>query len=169
MSVRKMKVLPKVPSKLILIALEDIEAVEKQPKFKFRMNTDWVTPLGDNRCAVCAAGAVLVNRIDPSLPGELDKDGWFTPEFLDDSTNVQQLLAINNLREGDICSAFADLDLTKPDTLPDYYVGNLERSSFDGEERDFMGDRLSDLSHENRKAWKLHMQDLAGILQSEGF
>ena len=66
-----------------------------------------------------------------------------------------KLNAINFLRTGKIDFAFHDLNLAFPDSLA--ILNDIDRQA------------LYELSRDNREEWKLHMQDLAGVLAAEGY
>jgi len=86
---------PKLPSKLLAMALNDLEWVEKHKKYDIYMDI-WV-----DDCMVCFAGSVMVRRfyIDRRCR-PLDFDWPWRHAFL----------ALNYFREGRIMSALRYLD-----------------------------------------------------------
>jgi hypothetical protein len=83
------------PSKLLLIAVEDMRALRKKKNIKFNMN-DWVETYENNKgkkvCAVCMAGATLNNRFGATGFNDvcmLGNDG--PPDFAE---------AVNDMRTG---------------------------------------------------------------------
>lgn len=92
-------ILPKKPSALIRIALEDLAKAERSKKCEINM-MDWHYTNGAT-CTVCLAGAVM--RSSLGVPDTVDK--W--PD--DCGRNENQLFAINDLRTGDVADAFEQL------------------------------------------------------------
>jgi hypothetical protein len=98
-----MSVLPDRPSELILLALSDLEAVEKMPGYKVDMET-WhhyypsesscsvSTPV----CHVCFAGAVMANTLKVPITDCVHPEDSM---WLDEDTTLK-LLALNSFREG---------------------------------------------------------------------
>ncbi len=84
------------PSKLLLIAVEDMRALRKKKNIKFNMN-DWVETFentkGKKVCAVCMAGATLNNRFGAKNFADVCKldGGLGVPDFAD---------AVNDMRTG---------------------------------------------------------------------
>lgn len=115
------KVLPMVPSKLIDIAVKDMRQVLKK-KWVINMS-NWYNPkaevtcsIGDDVileeytvCTACAAGAVMALSLANAsqLKRELNPD-MFT-------TNVRQLRAIDDLRQGSLSGAISELELGPAD------------------------------------------------------
>lgn len=82
------------PSRIIEMALEDLEAVERTPGYVIDMDV-WHDPTSDGRCAVCFAGAVIAHRIGTP------KDVLF--ECMDCSDALQdRFFALNAFRSGNI-------------------------------------------------------------------
>ena len=122
---RMKRALPDRPSELIDIALEDLEAVEKDPKYRVNMSA-WHRPdpfSGDGMCVVCLAGAVMARRTAKGLP----RDFSFKPSDYG-PRNFVRLHALNDLRTGDVEDALGALGLEKPRgmrswySIPDYEV-----------------------------------------------
>jgi hypothetical protein len=135
------------PSELILIALEDLERCEADPRYEVDMGV-WHENILNSKCEVCAAGAVMAQRLDVGINCSIEP-----VNFNDDIRD--KLFAINYLRRGKLHLAFGFLDLDLPDHLEIFYQIDIEY--------------LDDLSYANRAEWKLHMQDLAGVLAAEGY
>lgn len=135
------------PSELILQALEDLEWVEAQPEKYVIDMSEWHLPVG-GKCEVCMAGSIMARRLG------IHHDESVTACSFPLNTG-NKLNAINELRLGNISGAFECLELDMPE-LPDQYDEYW---------------RMSPMSNEPglREEWKLHMQDLAGILAAEGY
>jgi hypothetical protein len=94
--------LPKKPSKLLALALGDLEKCEQDDRYVIDMQT-WHITHGDG-CHVCLAGAVLAQ----SLGCKPDED----PDFNDDYYfEALQLYALNEFRNGNIHTGFMQLDM----------------------------------------------------------
>lgn len=105
--------LPDKPSELIRLALSDMKAILKNPKFKVRMDVymEYVNP-DDKRCTVCLAGSVMANtlKIKPSRKRQF---GHSPADFEDaDEDTYRKLRAINALRNGSASYAFEILKLS---------------------------------------------------------
>lgn len=152
-----MKRLPNKPSKLLMLAMTDLEKVEADPRYKVNMSK-WHEPNG--KCSVCLAGSVIAKTL------KVNPGNYITPygQTLKDTEVVfsyetdKALLALNSLRRGDILLALSRLGHWRPDThtLPPRL------------DEPWVGERLDELSDSDREQWKLHMYDLIGILQAEG-
>lgn len=105
-------VLPRVPSRLIRIALEDLEAAEKVPTLLIAMDDEWHTPQDDGVCVICLAGATMRQRL-----GVAD-DEHVIPGYSADNESVRlngpQLRTLNDLRLGFVYLAFAILGVEWP-------------------------------------------------------
>lgn len=92
--------LPNKPSKLIRLAIKDLEAVEKNPRYTIDMTT-WHTPSsGLKGCFVCLAGAVMAqtlraDREGNRLPHDFKKTFGLLP-----SKNHKRLEALDFFRRG---------------------------------------------------------------------
>lgn len=89
--------LPDTLSGLILVALDDLERVEKDPRYVVEMR-EWHKPT-QHGCQVCLAGAVMTRSLHPdqSYPD-------FTFDEFDEKTR-DKFSAINMVREGMFASA----------------------------------------------------------------
>lgn len=104
--------LPNKPSNLILRALKDLRAVEKNPKYRIDMR-DWHSTYqyldGTKVCSVCFAGAVMVQSLNiPSTISVVPSDqgsGLFTKK------DIQKLEALDFFREGYNVDAFEEMGL----------------------------------------------------------
>ena len=98
------KTLPEKPSELIRVAIKDLIKCEKSPKYYIDMG-EWHTPYGYlGKCTVCLAGSVMAKTFDKNLKAVI------FPESFDSSTE-NKLVAIDNLRAGDLHSAFLNLNI----------------------------------------------------------
>lgn len=105
---------PEKPSELILMALEDLEAVEKNPAYQVNMG-EWHIKFGENSpCKVCFAGSVMASRLEVSLDSEVDPSDFPSPW-------AEMLRALNCLRVGSpklaseiwkLCSGVSDRHVT---------------------------------------------------------
>lgn len=100
--------LPGQPSKLIRLAITDLQIVEKTPAYRIDMD-QWYTPYNDKFYLVCLAGAVMVNTL------KIPKNKNFGP---DDTEYGDLLKALDRFRRGDIESAFLYLKLDIPESIP---------------------------------------------------
>lgn len=86
---------PDKPSELILMALEDLEAVERDPEYIVNMDTYHYRYPGV--CAVCFAGSVMAKRLGANRLGADVEMDLFPSHF---AGWVQHLRALNDLRCG---------------------------------------------------------------------
>lgn len=101
--------LPNKPSELIHLAMNDLEAVEKNPLYRVDMEV-W-HEMFNTKCHVCLAGAVMACTLafDPKKP------------FFDiDMETNDKLCVLNYLRAGLINSALNRLDINIPCGINDY-------------------------------------------------
>lgn len=162
-----MKKLPNKLSKLILVALEDLEKVESMTeKYRLRMNV-WYSPdFGrGGKCNVCFAGSVMAMRLNahekrPRYPfsNDICPDGF-------SENNRSKLMALNQIRCGDIYDTLFDFHWTAP-WFSTWKISHLENIYSDKERVDLC--TASDDPGE-REEWKLYMQDIAGVLAAEGY
>lgn len=143
--------LPSKPSDLILLALTDLEAVERMPdKYQISMGSWHEAASGYEKiCMVCFAGAVMSQTLH--APPNLD---MYPCDF---DCDDNKLNALNWFRTGRIELGLENLDIELPEGLP----ANLDYPT------DEDGNEI-DLYKKDRTHFKHLMQDLAGILQSEG-
>jgi hypothetical protein len=114
------------PSELILIALEDLVAVERQRK-KFRVDMwRWFVPNSprhDGKCVVCLAGSVMAGTLAvPHDTDIVDEEGWVRPEHVDGASICQRLQALDDARYGGINSYLSDLKRRTPKALENVRV-----------------------------------------------
>lgn len=141
--------LPEKPSALILLALNDLAAVEKMKNYEIDMET-WhdpsvvFLPTGGptTTCTVCFAGSVMVRSLKAN-PSEIK-----VPECFNKTTQ-RKLNALNSLRVGCIRDAIEDLDLD-----PNSYFApeNVDIHPYD----------------QNKKYFKQDMRQLAENLKRNG-
>lgn len=159
--------LPNKPSELLMVALSDLEAIEKNPTYSIDLtilhsplNHRWLN--GDTRCAVCLAGAVMAQtlKVKPDINVPLNR------RFLSKDT-YQKLKAIDYFRQGQISEGLDSLGYNI-DKYPNF-VFSIDSDDFESEygvagvpysvERDY---------RKNKEDFKNYIQGLIGILQSEG-
>lgn len=152
MSSKMKSKLPDKPSALLLLALQDIDAMEKAGH-TIDMG-EWVYKDLDGKCSVCLAGAVMLNRF-PEVEKTLETiSGSFVPSDFPGSISLK-LHALDAFRRGSLAYAFEYLNMKLPESLPEKICG-----AEDG--------YLPVMSKHNRPGWINHMLDLVGILQAEG-
>lgn len=154
--------LPKLPSELIAVALEDLEAVEKLKSVTVDMST-WITGSGNKNsgrlgvCKVCLAGAVLHRR---GLPEQLnaalvDGDGNVNPSDHCDKDTSNKLLALDCFRQANVRRGL-------------YYMG-LE-DEWDKEPRPFFLEEHDMLRYERDPVrFKRQLALLGKMLAAHGF
>lgn len=169
---KKLKsILPTKPSALLRLALEDLEAVEADKKYKVAMGK-WHEPNG--ACKVCLAGSVLAKtlqvprNLDLSYDYDdenevfgarmIDPEGWNRHVAVATPKDSILLMKLNSMREGDM-EAVLDRVL-----FSDSSGGIMGESNlfFNVEEQYSLGW----LSTSDLPEWRLHMLDLIGILET---
>lgn len=153
--------LPDKPSELLIVALADLEKCERSKKFHIEMAYWFMKNDNDGICEVCLAGAVMAQSCP--LPGMYQEGALFEPQDYPEAVE-KKLKALNYLRIGNIDDAFNLLSIRRPKALP---VQMVAESDYDAQTH--YTEVLHTLSQFDRKQWKLHMLDLVGILQAEGF
>jgi hypothetical protein len=114
--------LPNKPSDLIEVALQDLERVEKDPRYVVDMYK-WHSPNG--LCKVCLAGAVMSRVVEPTK--------WTTPSELFDATTADKLKALDEFRTGSIRDALiAYFSFDIPDDIPKMVDVPLYKDDRDG-------------------------------------
>src|SRR5690242_14702523 len=96
--------LPEKLSELILVALADLEAVERDPDYLVEM-CSWHEPNG--KCKVCFAGSVMARSLNAPLrkfvrPGSYDLH------------TESRLLALDRVRQGWVCCALKNIHESMP-------------------------------------------------------
>lgn len=89
--------LPDKPSELLLLALEDLQKVESDPRYVVDMGA-WHSPNG--KCRVCLAGAVMAGKLG------VTPDQSMTPSRLPEALKLR---ALDFLRVGEIDLALRTL------------------------------------------------------------
>lgn len=132
--------LPNKLSELLIVDLDVLEKAEQDPRYVVRMET-WHTPYPDTvstsfalgkqraaaplagRCGVCMAGAVMAFGLGIDInhkvtPNSFDEYGLPSRYTTGEMTIVNKLMAINDLRVGNIEDAFIRLGLEHPKHFP---------------------------------------------------
>lgn len=104
--------LPDKLSDLLELALNDCQIVFTSGRYIENMEY-WHHPKGD-RCAVCMAGAVMANTLRVPIEESVD------PTHMESDT-LERLLAINDMRTGEMFNAYERLNGRFP-TPEDHYV-----------------------------------------------
>ena len=103
------------PSGKIRLALIDLEAAERSPRYRIDMDTWHAPDNASNTCYVCLAGAVMANRHairpDQTYVGPFDADG--PNEFSADQRWDDLFSALDEFRTG-----YVEAFLTMEGTLP---------------------------------------------------
>jgi hypothetical protein len=141
------------PSELILIALDDLAAVERQrSKFSVYMGR-WFVPnstASDRKCVVCLAGSVMAGTL--AVPLDIDADafgGEITPPDVNGVSIERRLYALNAVRCGSISLYLQELGRVTPSPL--------EECSLDFPPYD-----------ENRRGFKSGLRKMAKLLAEHG-
>jgi len=149
------------PSQVLRMALADLIAVEKNPRYRIDMGS-WVDPSCDGeRCEVCFGGAVLANRFGMK-------------EF---SGGQEELIDIFNGDNEPACQRIHSLDEFRTglyeETLRDRYGDNPKVLKLLKNEK--FTDKLRDLENyhvcydfEGAKPFKAAMKKLADFLENNG-
>lgn len=93
--------LPDKPSKLILLALRDLELVEKDKRYKVKMEY-WHQPI-EKKCYVCLAGSVLAKSFKEPI------SLLSSPDYFPGLAN--KLWALNSFRGGYISEGLYHLNI----------------------------------------------------------
>jgi hypothetical protein len=109
------KKLPEKLSDLIDLALDDLEKVERDPRYVLKM-TVWHSSLDydmESRCAVCLAGSVIAKTL------EVPPNKSVLPIDFDEHTKVR-LEALDNLRCGYLREAARSVNLPDLGSIPQW-------------------------------------------------
>lgn len=96
--------LPDLLSDLLVVGLADLKACENDADYRIKM-TDWHKPIEHGLCEVCMAGAVMAKTLGTNI-GEA-----YTPFQEMFGANSKKLMAINEVRAGNVRSALRLLDV----------------------------------------------------------
>lgn len=113
-STPKIVQLPDKPSDLILLALHDLEQVERQKKlyvinmdvFHEAADPDWVG-LDPTKCSVCFAGSVMARTLKAN-----PKENFQPEDF--GVENGNKLVALDRFRTGDVVDGFEEMGIQTP-------------------------------------------------------
>lgn len=108
--------LPAKPSALIDLALDDLEWVEGNPKYRVAMGFFWHVPNG-KVCLVCLAGAVMAHTLKAPMRAIMPSESC-------DTTTCDRLISLDWFRTGQVGEGLARTGLTSrlPDrTIRSYY------------------------------------------------
>jgi hypothetical protein len=110
MKKRAKKISVRLPNKLhamLTKALDDVEKIEKNGKFKINMNK-WAYRGAAGVCEVCLAGSQLVGRLPR---GKFEIDLFDTGAELITESTRKKLYALNGLRVGSVSCALDDIGI----------------------------------------------------------
>jgi hypothetical protein len=145
--------LPHKLSDLAQIALDDVMRIRSLPGYRINMNR-WHELLGGS-CAVCAAGAVIANRL--SVDRESDVFGVdFDKRF--GAANAKALLIIDELRSGAVGNAKNLLGASDEDAYS-VWANNFATHQLDRNIVEY---------HEDPEQWRSDMLDLIADLRQAG-
>lgn len=89
------KILPNKPSKLIRLAIKDLESIEKSKHYYIEMSF-WHKPFRfENICAVCFSGSIMAKTLKSNKKLALGPDDFSI-------TIRNKLIALNEFRLGDV-------------------------------------------------------------------
>lgn len=145
--------LPKKPSALLRLALSDISKVRRDRKYVIDMN-QWHNPSGG--CHVCLSGAVMVRTLCVAADKYAQPyNGFFSSGCLIiGGWNGKALLAIDELRDGEISSAISRLG---------YSIRRFEKSGLP------VFVETPKYTDENYKDWRRSLLRLARQLEDAGY
>jgi hypothetical protein len=110
--------LPDKPSKLIQLALSDLDWVETDPRYAVDM-ASWHMPLPANyppKCLVCLAGAVMAHSLGAPPYAPLN------PECYREGGICEKLMALDALRRGSLAVGLGFMQLRPPpEGVPNRY------------------------------------------------
>jgi hypothetical protein len=144
--------LPDKPSELLMVAMIDLEAIQNSPQYRLNMG-EWHTPTPDGFCEVCFGGSVMAKSLNfgPGVNAH--------PLLTNDAILDRKLRALDAFRCGDLNLAFSYLHIA----MPAFTI------SEDHQENTAIFGDLMNLSKDHIEEWKLHMQDMIGVLEAEGY
>ncbi len=146
--------LPDLPSDLILVALADLEAVERSKRYNINVN-EWHKPVRfSNTCAVCFAGSVIAKTLKTDPTTTVDP-------FSFDGDTADKLSALNSFRQGFIKEGLLEMQLAPTDL----WESVVSPGSTYNDDQIFP---VPPYSKKNAKQFKAALMDIAGILKSEG-
>lgn len=137
-----MKTLPNIPSELIILAVKDLEACEKDSNYEIDMSTWHNYDTEKQMCCICLAGAVLAQTLKADFTVTLN------PAYMT-IFDYPKLMALDSFRQGHVISGFTWLGI-------EYCYDQLETvviTPYD----------------QNPTSFKADMRELAKILASHGF
>lgn len=104
-----------LPSEIILMALDDLELVEKDPRYDIDMNYyHYQVQRGKATCAVCFAGAVIAKTLEQPI----DKD-LVASDLTNNRAIMKRIYALNAFRMGQVASGLREMGMsTKSLPLP---------------------------------------------------
>ena len=103
MKFKKFGKLPGKPSALLELAMKDLAKVERSQRYIVDM-VEWHSPILNNQCAVCLAGAVMANSLDIPPDHDITPDCFYQEEHA--------LCAIDEFRCGNISRGFKFLGIS---------------------------------------------------------
>lgn len=101
-----MTALPDKLSELMVLALEDLAKVERDPEYIVKMST-WHDNSDSGQCAVCFAGSVMAMSLDAGRSTYKSRELW-------DGINDRKFYALNRVRAGNIGGALKALGFRAP-------------------------------------------------------
>lgn len=118
--------LPATLHELIMLALDDLKAVENTPGYKIDMSHWHIYDRTDEVCSVCLAGAVMARHLDAG-----QRDDLCPRDF--NHRDADKLMSLDWARRGmwrDALLSFYDERRTEPVGLPDVPLYTHDRDGF---------------------------------------
>jgi len=104
---------------LLAVAIGDFEKVLRNPSYGINIGSHWHQPLANDRCSVCLAGSVMAMSLHGRRDACIDVYDmqWGAERNTYPEPLVRRLLALNDLRLGDVADAAARLSLMHEDAV----------------------------------------------------
>ncbi len=103
--------LPKKLSALLRLSLDDLNKIKKTMQYSINMGHWHFKEFEDKPCLVCLAGSVMAQTFCVDITACTDPH-YMWGENLISKNDYYCLIAIDSLREGNICKAAASIDLS---------------------------------------------------------
>lgn len=100
--------LPRVPSRLIRLACDDLEWARSQPDRYVIDMRQWMVPINPKKCSVCMAGAVMAHTLQ--MQSYFGIYGYPVRPTQAGQANASALFAINRFRMGSFAYGARALD-----------------------------------------------------------
>lgn len=118
-----MNKLPKIPSQLIRLAIEDLKQVMNDDRYRIDMDI-WHGRYYTGTCMVCLAGSVMAKTFDANLNSSL------SPLDFEDPYDISSLYALDFLRAGSTHSASTITKNPLFNLIPSRQITAFEEDNF---------------------------------------